>query len=324
MNSYTHLAQGERYQISALREAGHSIQQIARALGRSTSTISRELRRNAGARGYRPLQAQQAAKERARTSRSHPRLGPADWARVRRLLIQDWSPEQISERCALEGSSRISPEWIYRYVYADKANGGTLYRHLRGRKKYRKRYGSGRDQRGQLRNCRSIHDRPRAAENRSRLGHWEGDTIRGGRAGAVTLVDRKSRYTRIGKVTRRTAEETRDAVARRLLSDGLPVRTLTVDNGREFADHAGISDDLAAEVFFADPYQSCQRGTNENTNGLIRQYLRKGRDLSALTGPEIRKVENKLNHRPRRCLGWRTPHEAMYGERHQLTVALRS
>ena len=163
-----------------------------------------------------------------------------------------------------------------------------------------------------------------SADRRLHRGHWEGDTMHGGQAGVVSLVDRKSRFTRLGKVLRRTAEQARSAIRRRLQSLPHRVRSVTVDNGREFADHRGIALDLDSRVFFAHPYRAWERGTNENTNGLIRQYLPKRRNLALLSGPEIRKIENRLNHRPRLCLDFRTPHEVFYNVRHKLTVALRS
>ena len=321
--SYAHLTREERYQISALAKEGVSIRQIASNLRRSASTISRELQRNRGQRGYRPKQAHERSVSRSRAARSHARISPQQWRAVDTLLRSGWSPEQISGRCELERSFSISHEWIYLHIYQDKAAGGKLWTFLRGRKRYRKRYASGRERRGQIPGRVGIEQRPGRANKRLELGHWEGDTIHGGRAGAATIVDRKSRYLRMGKLSRRTATATRHALKRRLKSAGLPVKSMTLDNGREFADHEGITADLGAQVYFADPYASWQRGTNENTNGLIRQYLPKGRDLSHLSGPEISKIENRLNHRPRRCLNYRTPHEVMYAERHQLTVALR-
>jgi len=321
---YTHLSSEERYQIHALGKAGHSLREIAAHLGRSPSTLSREMRRNRGQRGYRPKQAHRLARARATGCRSRPRITPRQWQGIADLLGRGWSPQQISVRSRLEGTLAVSHEWIYTFVYADKLAGGTLYSHLRGRKRYRKRYAGGRDRRGQIPHRIGIERRPAGANRRLHLGHWEGDTVHGGRAGVVSLVDRKSRFTRLGKVQRRTAQETRRAIQRRLRSLAHRARSLTVDNGREFADHQGIAQDLDTRVYFADPYASWQRGTNENTNGLLRQYLPKHRNLSDLTGPEIRKIENRLNHRPRRCLGYRTPYEVFYSTRHQLTVALRS
>ena len=321
---YTHLSSEERYQIHALRKSGRSLRAIGAVLGRSAATISRELRRNRGAHGYRPAEAKGMAWARSALSRSRPRITIRQWRAIARLLQRDWSPQQIAERCRREGTLAISHEWIYTFVYAHKREGGTLWSHLRVRKQRRKRYASGRDRRGQIPGRIGIEQRGRSADRRLHRGHWEGDTMHGGRAGVVSLVDRKSRFTRLGKVLRRTAEQARSAVRRRLASLHPRVRSITVDNGREFTDHRGIARDLGTRVFFARPYRAWERGTNENTNGLIRQYLPKRRDLVSLSGPEIRKIENRLNHRPRRCLEYRTPHEVFYHERQELTVALRS
>lgn len=321
---YTHLSRSERYQIDVLRRTGHSLREIGTLLQRSASTISRELHRNRGPRSYRPLRADRLARRRSSQSRSRPRITIRQWRGVARLLRLEWSPQQIAERCRLDGTLAISHEWIYSFVYAEKAIGGFLWRCLRVRKKRRKRYAGGRDRRGQIPFRIGIEERSAQADERLRSGDWEGDTMHGGRAGVVTLVDRTSRFTRLAKVLRRTAHEVRAAIRRRLVPLGHRVRSLTVDNGREFADHLGIARDLEADVFFAHPYSSWERGTNENTNGLIRQYLPKGRDLTSLTGPEIRRIENRLNHRPRKCLGYRTPYEVEYRIHTTPTVALRS
>lgn len=321
---YTHLSSEERYQIHALRQSGQSLRSIGAVLGRSAATICRELSRNRGAQGYRPQEARRQAWARAVLSRSRPRITLRQWREIARLLEREWSPQQIAERCRCEGTLAISHEWIYQFVYAQKSQGGTLWSHLRVRKQRRKRYASGRDRRGQIPFRISIEKRGRSADRRMHLGHWEGDTMHGGLAGVISLVDRKSRYTRLGKVHRRTAEQTRSAIRRRLKSLPHRVRSVTFDNGREFADHRGIARDLNSQVFFAHPYRAWERGTNENTNGLIRQYLPKRRNFAWLSGPEIRKIENRLNHRPRLCLDFRTPHEVFYNVRHKLTVALRS
>lgn len=324
--AYTHLTLEERYQIWADRKAGRSWQEIGEALGRSKATISREWRRNQGRRGYRPAQAHRRARERARHSRTRIRIGAWQWRLVERLLRQDWSPEQIAERGQQEATLSISPEWIYLYVYGDKALGGSLWRHLRCRAKYRKRYGSGRERRGRMPHRVGIEARPRAAAERTELGHWEGDTLVGyRRRGAVlTAVERRSRYTRLAKLGRRTAQATRRAFQRRLGTLSDRVRTCTLDNGREFADHPGIAKDLNARMYFADPYASWQRGTVENTNGLIRQYLPKTCDLRDLSGRKIQMIEQRLNLRPRKCLDYLTPYEVFYNTRLQLTVAPRS
>ncbi|OGI59311.1 MAG: hypothetical protein A2809_01320, partial [Candidatus Muproteobacteria bacterium RIFCSPHIGHO2_01_FULL_61_200] len=276
--------------------------------------MSRELARNRGNRGYRPKQAHAQAVARARVARTRARITARQWAAVAELLRRQWSPEQIADRAGLEGTAAISHESIYRFVYAEKRVGGALWRHLRGRRRYRKRYGAGRDCRGRIPGRLGIEQRPAAVERRDRLGHWEADTLHGRRRrGAVlSLVERCSRYTRLAKLPRSNATTVHDGACRRLRPIADRVETLTADNGREFAAHQRISASLDADFYFADPYAAWQRGTNENTNGLIRQYLPKTRDLTTVTGPEIRLIENRLNLRPRKCLGYLTPHEVFH------------
>lgn len=322
---YTHLTQEERYQISAGLEIGLSQREVSLGLGRSVSTVSREIGRNGGLAGYRAGRAQQTAVTRASRGRSRPRIQAWQWTVIGNLIRQDWSPEQISQRADMEGTLRVSPERIYLWVYADKAAGGGLYKQLRGRKKYRKRYGSGRERRGRIRDRTCISERPEAVNRRDTIGHWEGDTIVGKRhsGAAVTMVERVTRFTCLSKISNRKAASVRAAISRRFKPHRDRVQTVTFDNGHEFAAHKKIEKDLGAKAYFAEPYSSWQRGTNENTNGLIRQYLPKARDLQTVTGSEVRMIENRLNNRPRKCLGYRTPHELLYNERHELTVALR-
>jgi len=324
--SYTHLTREERYQTWALLDAGCSQRQIARRLGRSPSTVCREIRRNRGLRGYRSKQAHRLAQERASCCRSHTRITPQQWRAVERLVRHEWSPEQIAQRLRLEGELRVSHEWIYQFIYADKQLGGGLHRHLRIQKKRRKRYGSGRQRRGRIIARRGIEERPTAADERSEIGHWEADTIIGrrGKSACLTAVERRSRFTRIAKLQRRTARLATRRLRERLKPLIHAVHTITGDNGKEFSDHARISAGLHCQFYFADSYASWQRGTNENTNGLIRQYLPGKRDLSTLTGGEIQKIEKRLNHRPRKCLGYLTPHEVFYDTRIKLAVAPRS
>ncbi len=324
MSCYTHLAQEERYQIYALMKAGHRHADIAALLGRHPSTVGRELARNCGKCGYRPKQAQTKAAARARAARSRPRITDRQWAAVAELLRRQWSPEQIADRARLEGTLAISHESIYRFVYVEKRSGGELWCYLRGRPRYRKRYGAGRDCRGLLPGRIGIEHRPAAVERRGCLGHWEADTLHGRcRRGAVlSLVERCSRYTRLAKLPRLNATAVHDGMCRRLRPIAERVATLTADNGREFAAHQCISAALSAEFYFVDPYAAGPRGTNENTNGLIRQYLPKTRDLTTVTGPEIRGIENRLNFRPRKCLGYLTSHEVFHKTRLNLTAAL--
>ena len=304
MQTYTQLTQTQRYQISALLKIGHLQTKIAKTIGVHKSTISREIRRNRGQRGYRPKQAHQYAV--VRRDKAKTRITDEDWGWIEELICLDWSPEQISDQLGKEQGLRISHEWIYQYIYRDKRSGGSLWKHLRCRKKRRKRYGSY-EKRGQIPNRTSIDERPQVVMERSRLGDWEVDTIIGkGKKGAiVTLVDRKSRYLCMGLVSKRTKE----AVKRMIISllAGFPVHTITCDNGKEFAGHEEIDRVLDAEVYFAHPYSSWERGTNENTNGLIRQYIPKSTDFSALGKADILFAENRLNTRPRKCLSFNSP-----------------
>lgn len=310
---YTQLTQEERYQIQALMKAGHNQTEIAEVLGRHKSTISRELRRNHGLRGYRPRQAHRLSVER-RQSKVRSRIATAHWKLVEQLLREDWSPEQISLWLGDETGIQISHEWIYQYVLQDKSVGGNLYRHLRCQKQRRKRYGSY-SRRGQLINRVSIDERPAVADARSRLGDWELDTIIGKshKQAIVTLTERKSRLTLIHKVERKTADNVTRAILRLLKPIANRVHTLTSDNGKEFAGHETIAKGLGARFFFAHPYASWERGLNENTNGLIRQYFPKHRDFTTITQAEINHVMDKLNNRPRKCLGIKTPNQVFFG-----------
>ena len=211
MDTYAQLTCIQRYQIYALLKIGHLQTEIAETIGVHKATISREIRRNRGKRGYRPKQAHQFAK--ARQDKARPKIRLEDWAQIEKLIRLDWSPEQISDQLGKEQRLKISHEWIYQYIYKDKWAGGELFRHLRCRKKRRKRYGS-HEKRGQIPNRTSIDERPRVVSERSRLGDWEADTIIGkGKKGAiVTLVDRKSRFLRMGLVGQRTKEAVKEMI----------------------------------------------------------------------------------------------------------------
>jgi len=324
MSGYTQLTQEERYQIYILKKAEYSQAEIAGLLERDKSTISRELRRNRGLKGYRPQQAHQLALMR-RYNKVQPRLGKEVWQAVEALIRDEWSPEQVVGRIAMEQGVSISHEWIYQYVYTDKRSGGELYRFLRCQKVRRKRYGAY-SRRGCIPNQVSIDERPAIVNARRRFGDWEGDTVigKGHRGALVTLVERKSLYTVIRAIPRKTAEAVRNAVTTGLAPHKDRVHTLTYDNGREFADHEGMAADLEARVYFAHPYASWERGLNENTNGLIRQYFPKDRDLTTVTEREIELAMDKLNHRPKKSLGFRTPYEVFFNTRTSLTVALQS
>ena len=306
---YTQLTYEQRYQIYALLKIGHTQSEISKCLRVHRSTICRELRRNIGGRGYRPNQAHQLATNRCQNKRL--RIGEDHWKLVTERIQFDLSPEQVSNDLKKIGL-QISHEWIYQYVYLDKKNGGNLHTHLRCQKTYRKRTGSY-DRRGRIVGQISIDERPAIVNERKRLGDWEGDTIVGARhKGAVlTLVDRKSGYTLLAGLPKREAELLSEQ-AIRLLNSVPHAETLTLDNGKEFAKHAKIKNGTNAEIYFAHPYSSWERGTNENTNGLIRQYLPKSRRLDNVTEHELEFIMIRLNHRPRKRLGYLTPHEVFF------------
>lgn len=310
--TYAQLTREQRYQIRALLKTGHSQTEIARAIGLHKSTVSRELRRNRGQKGYRPKQAHRMAME--RRGRGRKRIDADTWAVVEKLIREDWSPEQVSNRLRLDHDINISHEWIYQHILADKQAGGDLHRHLRCQKAHRKRYGR-HDRRGRLPERPSIEERPEVVDRRERIGDWEVDTIlgKGRRQPLVTLAERKSRLTRIYKPAHKTAQLVADAVIELLCPWKDRVHTITSDNGKEFAQFQRIGQALKAVVYFAHPYASWERGTNENTNGLIRQYFPKGMDLSKVTPEDVAGVERRLNHRPRKCLGFKTPNEVFFG-----------
>ncbi len=311
VSTYTQLTQEQRYQIKALLDTNTAKGKIAKIIGVSPSSISRELKRNCGQRGYRPKQAHEKALAR-RMRKSKPRISAETWSLVTEKLREDWSPEQVSGRLKLNAIF-VSHERIYQYVYADKRAGGTLWKHLRCQKKRRKRAG-GRDRRGKIPNRRSIEERPAIVEERSRIGDWEGDLIVGkNRQGvALTLTERKSRFTLLRTLSSKHADPITQAIIE-LLKWDQRLKSITFDNGKEFAGHQEIALALTTDCYFAHPYASWERGTNENTNGLIRQYLPKNRNLKNISMEEEIMVMDRLNTRPRKCLDFKTPYEVFFG-----------
>jgi len=323
MRPYTHLALEQRYQIAALLKEKVPQTRIAQIVGVHKSTISREISRNRTTWGYFAAQAHRLALHQ-RLDKSCRHIDKQTWALVEdRLRCEQWSPQQISAWLARERGLKVSHESIYRYVRANKAAGGSLHRHLRCRKRYRKRYASP-PRTGPIVGRTSLDERPAVVDRRLRLGDWEADTIVGkpGKSVIVSLVERRSRLTRLAKAARRTAAEVQSAILRVLGPLADHVHTVTCDNGSEFARHASLSSSLKAQFFFAHPYASWERGLNENTNGLVRQYFPKRTDLSHITDEEIQTVMDKLNTRPRKTLGYRTPNEAFFDDR--TAVALQS
>ena len=292
--------------------------EIAAVIGKHKSTVSRELKRNKGQRGYRPKQAHHKAL--GRRNHSHKRISGETWELIETKLRLDWSPEQVSGWLYRHHAIQVSYEWIYQYILADKQAGGDLYRHLRCQKKRRKRYGSY-DRRGKMPNRVSIDERPAIVAERTRIGDWEVDTLVGKRhrQAIVTLTERKSRFSLLAKVDQRTADQVGDAVIELLQPVADHLHTLTADNGKEFADHERIAHALRVDFFFAHPYAAWERGTNENMNGLIRQYIPKTQDFAAVTKVELLKVMNRLNHLPRKCLDFQSPFEVFFDQSVALT-----
>lgn len=321
MPSYNRLTGDNRIELYALKKAGLSQKAIAAQLDVHPSTINRELKRNTGLRGYRPKQAQRLARARKAQAHSH-RISQATWESVDAMVEKDWSPEQISGHLKVNGEPSVSPEWIYQHIYADKRQGGTLYTHLRCQKKRRKRRGST-ERRGQIIGRVCITERPAIVESRSRIGDWEADTVIGKQGGAVlvTLAERKSRFSMIVKVENKTAAAVSAAITKAMTPHAANVHTLTYDNGKEFAYHQQVSDGLEAQGYFAHPYHSWERGLNENTNGLIRQYLPKGKSFDDLTDHEVQIIMDRLNNRPRKCLGFRTPNQVFLEAKSDVALA---
>jgi transposase, IS30 family len=320
---YHQLTENERYQIYALLKAGLSQKEIATMLNRSASTISRELSRNRGGRGYRPKQAHEITELRRRCAKKSIKITPEIKQMIVRLIRQDLSPQQVVDYLRREKIICLHHETIYQLIYEEKAQGGDLHAHLRiANKPYRKRYGHY-DRRGRIANRRSIDERPGIVDERGRVGDWEGDTVIGkGRRGALlTLVERKTLYTVIVKLNGKNAEQLANSAIIALHSMRKQMHTITFDNGLEFAAHEQIADALDTDIYFAHPYASWERGINENTNGLIRQYFPKNTDFTTVTQQKIDHVMNRLNNRPRASRNFKTPNELFRGQRVDLLAA---
>jgi len=308
---YNQLTEVERNQIYVLLQEDVSLSRIAEILGRDSSTIGREIRRNRGQRGYRPRQAHRKAQERRHIPRNF-KMTPEVVAHIEEKLREEYSPEQISGTMQKHVGIRVSHERIYQHIWQDKKLGGDLYRKLRiaGVKKRRKRYGQ-KDWRGKIPNRTDIDQRPAIVEKKTRIGDWEADLVSGvhHRGFLVTLVERRSKYTLIGQVRQKISVEVKKEIVRLLAPHKEQVQTITYDNGREFTAHELINESLDCQSYFAKPYHSWERGLNENTNGLIRQYFPKGMDLREVSRKEIAFAMKRLNHRPRKTLAFKPPHD---------------
>ena len=312
-----HLTPEERYQIYTLKSLGQGINSIARAIWRASSTVSDEIKRNSGGRGYRPRQAHELSQARRSLANSEPtKLKGNLLSYIEEKIDNRWSPEQVAGRLMRDKGISISPESIYRYVDRDRKNGGQLYKGLRrSQRLYKKRYGK-KSARGKIKNRRDIDERPKAVEKRNEVGHWEIDTVqRYDKSGHfVTLVERKTRFVLIAEVPSLHADVVTDATISLLTNIKSFVTSITADNGKEFANHELIASKLKADFYFAKPYHSWERGTNENTNGLIRQYSPKRRTKFPVRRHSALEIEQKLNERPRKTLNFLTPLEVFLKE----------
>ena len=307
--SYKQLTLEKRYDIRAYLQAGFSKVKIAELIGVHKTTIYRELKRNMGLIHYRPLHAQMRADSRRRNARKKKRFTDPVKRCVETLLKQDLSPEQISGYLAKEHEISISHETIYKHICADKQQGGLLYTHLRHNCHKRRRRYRAYENRGMIPGRISIDERPEIVDSKERIGDWEIDTMYGKhRKGAlITAVERKTKYTRLCHVASVKSEEVTTKIIQMLRPIKSKVLTITVDNGKEFSFHKKIAEALNADVYFAHPYHAWERGLNENTNGLIRQYFPKKTSFLTIDRDQTRFAQNRLNRRPRKLLGYNTP-----------------
>ena len=316
---YVQLTYEERVMLSTLKRQGLSVREIARQLGRHFSTLYRELQRNSCSHidgSYRPSKADRRTCARRSRSRRNRHYTDDHFKLIRKLLRQKWSPEQISghiRRFSLM-NRHISHETIYQYLWRDKAEGGALWMHLRqSSKQRRKRYRSY-DSRGRLADKRHISERPGSVETRRYRGHWEIDTVMG--TGStdciVTILERKSGFIQIGKLRDRSTKSLNKKVIRLISRDPISFKTITADNGTEFHQYKQVEKRTGVKFYFATPHHSWERGSNENANGLIRQYLPKGTTMSELTQIECDRIADKINSRPRKRHNYKTPEEIYY------------
>jgi IS30 family transposase len=308
---YAQITVTERYALAALHGQGVSAAAIGRALGRHRSTITRELARNAARNDgyYRPQLADWYARGRRSVSRRNRRLTREDLALIAACVWARWSPEQTAGWLRRHQVLRVSHETIYRFIAADRAQGGALYTQLRCRRRQRKRSGT-REWRGQVRGKRPIGTRPAIVEGRTQVGHWEADTLLGvGRPCLLSLVERKTGFVVLGKLEARTGAAVNRRAVQVIRRQRHRVRTITADNGTEFHSYAAIERATQTRFFFATPHHAWERGTNENTNGLLRQYLPKRCDMTAVTQEDCEAIAALLNDRPRKRLDYRTPEE---------------
>jgi IS30 family transposase len=311
-----HLTEKQRYTIEKLLSQHFTKSKIANFIGVHKSTISRELKRNSDLRSGRYISglAQRKSEHRQKEKPRYKVFTAKIKERAEELLSQDFSPEQITGFCRKQGEEMVSHECLYQHIWSDKKKGGQLHTHLRRQgRRYRKR-GVSKDSRGIIRNRVSIDQRPTIVEQKERFGDLEVDTIIGKnhKGAIVTINDRASGMLKMKRIDKKEASMTRNAIIE-LLEPWMPfnLSTMTADNGKEFAEHEPISEQLGIDFYFAHPYHSWERGANENINGLIRQYIPKNSDFQSLSDEYIKYIENKLNQRPRKRFGYLSPIQKM-------------
>jgi len=308
---YRRVTSEDRLRIKDGLDAGLSRTAIADKLGFHKGTIGREITRNKGRRGYRPRQAQMKAQARVEAKCGPYKMDPVMMSLITERLELRWSPEQISNRLRVEGQPYVSAETIYKFIAEDQKNGGELWRNLRRSRRRRKRRFPSEDRRGKIQGARKISKRPRKANKRKKLGHWERDLMVGKnhKSAVLVITDRKSRFNKFrklnGKYAKKVTKET--IVALR----GLPLKSVTNDRGQEFSDHKRCEKKMKVKIYFCDPYSSYQRGTNENRIGILRQYFPKKTDITGLSNRTLEKIEFEINNRPMKILDWRTPYEVI-------------
>ena len=321
---HCHLTYDQRCRIDAFLQADYCKAEIARRIGVDRSTITRELQRNSETQDYNYQKAYNKAVDRRKKASGVPRkITPAHVDIIEKLLTgQQWSSDQISGWLA-RADIFVSHEWIYQHVWANKKKGGDLWTHLRHRGKKYNRRGEKTAGRGLIPGRVDISERPDIVEEKSRVGDWEGDLIIGkDHKGAIlSHVDRKSKYTKLALLPDKQADSVQKGCRKTLAKFKKLIKTITYDNGKEFAGHRKIAGMLQCDIYFARPYHSWERGLNEHTNGLVRQYFPKGTDFTKLTQADIQTVEDKLNRRPRKCLEYKTPYEVFSKERVQIVAS---
>ena len=319
-----HFTLGERYEIKALLSQSLSYRSIGKLMHKSPSTISREVAIGGGKSKYNPEESQRMYLE--HRQRKPYKFTVQMQEAITHALELQYSPEQITGRRKKNNQETVSPERIYQFVYQNKIDGGDLYQHLRWHQKQRKKRSAGKDKRGCIPNRHSIDDRPFIVETKERFGDFEGDTIVGKhhRKAIVVLTERKSKITLMKKVENRTAEAVTDAVVELLATSPIQAHTVTFDNGKEFTNHEQIAKDATVDIFFAHPYHSWERGLNENTNGLIRQYFPKSTDFATISDADVAFVQQRLNTRPRKILDFNSPLEFFVNSLNHSPVAFQT